>query len=110
VVALALAVATSAHAADDGADETPSAARAALDRLGLSGSIAFDYFSSNHGIDDRENFPGVNLDLKQRLSIAEGLRWVGEVRVLAQQVGHDDEDATFATIRDLRYSDEVVSE
>jgi hypothetical protein len=84
--------------------------RAGLDRLGLGGSLAFDYFSSNHGIDDREHFPGVNLVLEQRLRLAENVRWVGEARVLAQQVGHEDEDASHGTVRSLRYVDEVVTE
>ncbi|MEO6027424.1 MAG: hypothetical protein ABIR79_11210, partial [Candidatus Binatia bacterium] len=51
-------------------------ARAAFDRLGLSGSIAFDYYSSNHDIDDREHFLGLNLVVKQRLKLAEDVRWV----------------------------------
>ncbi len=106
-----LAAATAARADDAAsADATPSAARATLDRLGLSGSLAFDYYSSNHGIDDREHFPGVNLDLKQRLTIVEGVRWVAEARVLAEQIAHEDQDRTFATVRDLRYSDRVVEE
>jgi hypothetical protein len=92
------------------AEDEGSAVRTGLERLGLSGSVAFDYFSSNHGIDDRRHFPGVNLDLKQRLTIAEGIRWVGELRVLAQQVGHEDEDAVHGSVRDLRYADEVTSE
>ncbi len=92
------------------AEDEGSAVRADLERLGLSGSVAFDYYSSNHGIDDRRNFPGVNLDLKQRLTIAEGVRWVGELRVFAQQVGHEDEDAAHGSVRDLRYADEVTSE
>lgn len=81
-----------------------------LAALGLSGSVSLDYFSSNHGIDDRHHFPGVNAVLKHRWTVTEGIRWVAEARVLAQQVGHEDEDATHASIRDLRYSDEVVSE
>jgi hypothetical protein len=72
--------------------------------------VALDYFSSNHGIDDRRHFPGINLTLKQRHTLADGIRWVAEGRVLAQQVGHEDEDAPHASIRDLRYADEVVSE
>ena len=81
-----------------------------LDHLGLRGSLALDYYSSNHDIDDREHFPGVNLVLKQRLRVLEGVRWVGEARVLAEQVGHEHEDATHDLPRSLRYSDEVVSE
>ncbi len=80
------------------------------DRLGLSGSLALDYFSSNHDIDDREHFPGLNLVLKQRLTVASGVRWVAEARVLAQQVGHEHEDATHWLPRSVRYSDEVTSE
>lgn len=48
--------------------------------------------------------------MKHRLTLADGVRWVAEGRVLAQQVGHEDEDAPHASIRDLRYADEVVSE
>jgi hypothetical protein len=81
-----------------------------LAALGLSGSVALDYFSSNHDIDDRRHFPGLNATLKHQWTIADGVRWVAEGRVLAQQVGHEDEDAPHASIRDLRYSDEVTSE
>jgi hypothetical protein len=92
----------------------PRAARAdttaALERLGLSGSVALDYFSSNHDIDDRDHFPGLNVVLKQRLTLASGVRWVAEARTLAQQVGHEHEDATHGSVRSLRYADEVVSE
>lgn len=97
---------------DDAPDQTTGdrRARAALDRLGLSGSLAFDYYSSNHDIDDREHFLGVNLVVKQRLKLAEDVRWVGELRVLAQQVGHEHEDATHGLPRSLRYADEVTSE
>ncbi len=84
--------------------------RAALDRLGLSGSVALDYYSSNHDIDDRSHFVGLNLVLKQRLKLADDLRWVGEARVLAQQVGHEHEDATHDLPRSLRYADEVTAE
>ncbi len=93
--------------------EAPSAdgrARAALDRLGLSGSVAFDYYSSNHDIDDREHFLGLNLVVKQRLKLAADVRWVGELRVLAEQVGHEHEDATHELPRSLRYADEVTAE
>ena len=83
--------------------------RASLERFGLSGSLAFDYYSSDHAIDDLENFPGVNLVLKQRLTVLEGVRWVGELRVLAQQIGHDDGEAQ-GSVRDLRYSDETTAE
>ena len=93
-----------------GAEDEAGGLRAGLERFGLSGSLAFDYYSSNHGIDDREHFLGTNLVLKQRLTVAEGVRWVGEARVLAQQVGHEDEDAPHGSIRSLRYSDEVTSE
>ncbi len=99
------------------ADDAPSAAataarpaQAALDRLGLTGSFAFDYYSSNHDIDDREHFPGLNLVLKQRLKLAPGVRWVAEARVMAQQVGHEHEDATHESPRSVRYADEVTSE
>jgi Protein of unknown function (DUF1302) len=87
-------------------------ARAGLDRtsLGMSGSVALDYFSSNHDLDDREHFPGANLVLKQRLPLADGLRWTAEARVLAQQVGHEEEDAEHGSVRSLRYDDEVISE
>jgi hypothetical protein len=85
-------------------------ARAALDRLGLSGSLAFDYYSSNHDIDDRDNFPGLNLILKHRAKLAPGIRWFAEARVLAEQVGHEHEDATHGSPRSLRYADEVTSE
>jgi hypothetical protein len=92
----------------------PAAARAdvaaALDRFGLSGSLALDYYSSNHDIDDRDHFPGLNLVLKHRLKLAAGVRWVAEGRVLAQQVGHEHEDATHGAPRSLRYADEVVTE
>ncbi len=81
-----------------------------LEALGVSGSIGLDYYSSNHGIDDRENFPGVNLTIKQRGRADGGVRWFAESRILAQQVGHEDEDAPHGSIRDLRYSDEVTSE
>src|SRR6185295_880361 len=90
--------------ADDGA------VRAALDRLGLSGSVALDYYSSNHDIDDRSHFPGVNAVLKQRLKLGADTRWVAEARVLAEQVGHEHEDATHGLPRSLRYADEVTSE
>lgn len=81
-----------------------------LEALGLSGSVALDYFSSNHGIDDRENFPGLNLVLKQGGRTDDGIRWFVESRALAQQVGHEDDDAYHGSVRDLRYSDEVTSE
>ena len=81
-----------------------------LAAAGLSGSVALDYFSSNHDIDDRRHFPGVNLVLKQRRTLAEGVRWVGEARILAQQLGHEDEDAPHGSARSLRYADEVTSE
>jgi hypothetical protein len=90
VVAVGLGAPANARADGD------SAVRAALDRLGLTGSAAFDYYSSNHDIDDREHFPGLNLVLKQRLKLASGVRWVAEARVLAQQVGPEHEDATHA--------------
>jgi hypothetical protein len=77
---------------------------------GLSGSIALDYFSSNHDLDDRRDFPGANLVLKQRRALPAGLRWVAEARVLAQQIGHEHEDATHGSVRSLRYVDEVVTE
>jgi hypothetical protein len=48
--------------------------------------------------------------VKHRRTLADGVRWVAEGRVLAQQVGHEDEDAPHASIRDLRYADEFVSE
>ncbi len=83
---------------------------AGLAALGLSGSIGLDYFSSNHNIDDREHFPGLNVVLKQHGHVSNDFRWVIEARVLAQQVGHEDEDAPHASIRDLRYSDAVTSE
>lgn len=83
---------------------------AVLERLGLSGSVALDYYSSNHDIDDRDHFPGLNVVLKQRVKVAPGVRWVAEGRVLAQQVGHEHEDATHGSIRSLRYADEVVTE
>jgi hypothetical protein len=78
--------------------------------LGLSGSIAADYFSSNHDLDDREHFPGVNLVVKQRVRMWDRVRWVAEARFLAQQVGHEEEDADHWSPRALRYDDEVVSE
>ncbi len=77
---------------------------------GISGSVALDYFSSNHGIDDRENFPGLNVVLQQRGRADGGIRWFVESRVLAQQLGHEDEDAAHGSVRDLRYADEVTSE
>lgn len=77
---------------------------------GLSGSVAGDYFSSNHNLDDRRHFPGLNLALKQRLRLPAGVRWVAEARVLAQQVGHDDDDATGWSPRAVRYAGEVTSE
>jgi len=76
----------------------------------VSGSVALDYFSSNHALDDRRNFPGVNLVLKQRLHVADGLRWVAEGRILAEQIGHDTPEATPARARDLRDVESVVSE
>jgi hypothetical protein len=85
-------------------------AAGALARLGLSGSLALDYFSSNHAIDDRQHFPGVNLDVKQRLHVAEGLRWVAEARILAEQIGHENPEASHGSVRSLRDVDEVVSE
>jgi hypothetical protein len=48
--------------------------------------------------------------VKQRFSLAEDVRWVAEARVLAQQVGHEHEDATHGSVRALRYADEVISE
>jgi len=86
------------------------ASRAALERLGLGGALALDYYRSNHGIDDREHFPGLNLVLKQRWRLGASARWVAEARVLAQQVGHEDEDAPHGQPRSLRYSDEVTTE
>ena len=109
---VAVARADDAAPADDAAEAASieSRARAALDRLGLSGSLAFDYYSSNHDIDDRDNFPGLNLVLKHRLKLGSGIRWVAEARVLAEQVGHEHEDATHGLPRSLRYADEVTSE
>ncbi len=83
---------------------------ATLARLGLSGSVALDYFSSNHDLDDRRHFPGVNLVLKQRLHVADGLRWVAEARVLAEQVGHETPQATHGSARSVRDVESVVSE
>lgn len=48
--------------------------------------------------------------LKQHLHVAEGLRWVAEARVLAEQVGHDTPQATHASARSLRDVEQVVSE
>lgn len=76
----------------------------------MSGSVGLDYFSSDHGIDDREHFPGLNLTLKQRGRVSDGVRWFLETRVLAEQVGHEDDDAPHGSVRDLRYADEVTSE
>jgi hypothetical protein len=101
--------AASAHA-DEGPSTVENRRRGALERAGLTGSIAFDYYSSNHDIDDRAHFPGLNVVLKQRLTIASGVRWVGEARVLAQQVGHEHEDAAHDSPRSVRYADEVTSE
>ena len=82
-----------------------------LAAAGLSGSIGLQYFSSNHRLDDEDHFPGANLVLKQRLSIAEGVRWVAEARVLAQEIGHDGDDgAPHGSVRALRYADEVTTE
>lgn len=81
-----------------------------LARAGLSGSVALDYFSSDHNIDDLKNFPGINLDLKQRLHVAEGMRWIAETRVLAEQIGHDVRDPIGSSARNLRYVDGVVTE
>jgi len=78
--------------------------------LGLSGALALDYFSSNHDLDDRHHFPGLNLTLEHRQRLARGLRWYGELRVLAQQVGHEHEDADHWSSRALRYEDEVTVE
>jgi hypothetical protein len=86
------------------------AADLSLADLGMSGSVGLDYFSSDHGIDDREHFPGLNLTLKQRGRASEEIRWFVEARVLAQQVGHEDDDAPHGSVRDLRYADEVTSE
>ncbi len=77
---------------------------------GFSGSVSLQYFSSNHGIDDRRHFPGLHLILKQRQSLGDGVRWVAEGRVLADQVGHEDDDATHWSARSVRYADEVTSE
>jgi hypothetical protein len=103
---------TLAHGDETAGDAATAAsrARAALDRFGLSGSLAFDYYSSNHDIDEREHFPGVNFVLKQHLKVASGVRWVAEARVLAQQVFHEHEDATHGSPRSVRYADEVTSE
>lgn len=106
-LALTLLLAGTEASAEGGAGAGPASLAAAA---GLSGSIALDYFSSNHGIDDREHFAGLNLVLKQRRTLAEGVRWVAEARVLAEQVGHEDDDASHGVVRSLRYSDEVVSE
>ncbi len=38
------------------------------------------------------------------------MRWIAEARVLAQQVGHEDADASHGSVRSLRYSDEVTTE
>jgi len=109
---LAIARADDAAPADDAADTAgiESRARATLDRLGLTGSFAFDYYSSNHDIDDRDHFPGLNLVLKHRMKLGDGVRWVAEARVLAEQVGHEHEDATHGLPRSVRYADEVTSE
>ena len=101
IVAFAAAgqlVAGSAPAQPGSPAVTPAESAATVrDRLaaaGLSGSIGLQYFSSNHDIDDREHFPGANLVLKQRLALTDGVRWIAEARVLAQQIGHEDEDAS----------------
>ena len=98
--------------ADDAADAAgiESRARAALDRLGLTGSIAFDYYSSNHDIDDREHFPGLNLVLKQRLKLAPG-RALGARGPRLGGAGRPRARGRDAwPPRSLRYADEVVSE
>jgi hypothetical protein len=94
-------------AAGGWADDDASDVRA---RLGLSGSLTLDYFSSSHAINDRRHFGGVNLVLKQRLHVADGVRWVAEARVLAEQIGHDDPNEAGGSVRDLRDVEEVVSE
>ncbi len=94
-------------AAGAGAQETP---QRLLARAGLSGSVALDYFSSDHDIDDLHHFGGVNLTLKQRLHVADGVRWVAEARFLAEQIGHDDRDEVGSAARNLRYVDGVVTE
>lgn len=77
---------------------------------GVRGSVAATYFSSNHDVDDRAHFPGVNLTVRQRVRLGGDVRWVAEGRVLAQQVGHEEEAADHWSARALRYDDEVVSE
>lgn len=86
------------------------AAGPSLDDLGLSGSVGLDYYSSDHGIDDRQHFPGVNLTVKHHGRAWDEVRWYLETRVLAEQVGHEDDDAPHGSVRDLRYADEVTSE
>jgi hypothetical protein len=97
-----------AHAsAAQAAQET---ARKLLARAGLSGTLALDYFSSDHAIDDADHFGGVNLTLKQRLQLGEGVRWVGEARFMAQQIGHQDHDPIGSAARNVRYVDGVIAE
>lgn len=86
-----------------------SSVDAARTSLGLSGSIAFDYFSSDHEIDDRANFFGVNLILKQYQDLAWGWSWKGEARLLAQQLGHGVQEQLDDGTRSLRYSNGVVT-
>jgi len=85
-------------------------AKKLLARAGLSGTLALDYFSSDHDIDDTNHFGGVNLTLKQRLQIADGVRWVAEGRFMAQQIGHDDHDTIGSAARNVRYVDGVIAE
>ena len=84
--------------------------RGALDRLGLRGSLAATYFSSNHDLDGRLNFPGLNAVLQQRVRLAPGIRWIAEGRVLAQQLGHEDVPAPGWSGRGLRYVAQVTAE
>ena len=96
-----------------GAQDAPSAPSTPsnlLARAGLSGTLALDYFSSDHDIDDEDHFGGVNLTLKQRLRLADGVRWVAEARFLAQQIGHQDHDPIGSAARNVRYVDGVIAE
>jgi hypothetical protein len=84
--------------------------RAMLDRLGLRGSLAATYFSSDHDLDDKDNFPGLNFVLQQRLRLPAGIRWVAEGRLLAQHVTHDDTSGTGWSSRGFRYTGDVTAE
>ena len=62
----------------------------------MSGSVALDYFSSNHALDDRRSFPGVNLVLKQKTAICDDICYAAKAKPEFRSAAH-----FFARFRDL---------